>query len=58
MKLKHKVLGWKQAERVDMKKVLSDSNGMEQWTRKLVVEGLYDVNLVKAVNCRVIPVAA
>lgn len=41
-----------------MKKVLSDSNGMEQRTRKLVVEGLCDVNLVKAVNCRVIPVAA
>ena len=31
---------------------------MEQRTRKLVGEGLYDKNLIKAINYRVIPVAA
>ena len=31
---------------------------MEQRTRKLVGEGLYDKNLVQAINYRVIPVAA
>ena len=31
---------------------------MEQRTRKLVGEGLYDKNLVNAITCRLIPVAA
>ena len=42
-----------------MKKVMERVQiKMEQRTRTLVGEGLYDKNLVKAINCRVIPVSA
>ena len=46
-------LGWEQAERINMKKVME----REQGTRKLVGEGSYDKNLVKAIKCRVIQAA-
>ena len=54
----YKPLGCKQAERIDMKKVMERIQiQMEQRTRKIVGEGYNDKNLVKAINCRVIPVA-
>ena len=54
-----KFLGCGQTERIDMKKVMERIQTlMEQRTRKPVGEGLYDKNLVKAMNCRVIEVAA
>ena len=56
---KYKFLGCEQGERIGMKKVMERLQiQMVQRTRKHVGEGLYDKNLVKAINCRVIPVAA
>ena len=55
----YKFLRCEQAERIDMKKVMEKIQiPIEQRTRKLVEEGLYDKNLLKAMSCRVIPVAA
>lgn len=51
-------LGCEQAERINMKKVMERfQTQREQGTRKLVAEGSYDKNLVKAINCRVIQAA-
>ena len=55
----YKFLGCEQAEEIYMKKVMERVlREVEQRTNKLVSEGLYDKNMVKAINCRVIPVAA
>ena len=55
----YKFLGCKQAERTDIKKVMKRLLiQIEQRTRKVVGEELHDKNLVKAINYRVIPVAA
>ena len=54
----YKFLGCKQAEEIDKKNVMERvKHDVEQRT-KMVNEGLYDKNLVKAINCRAIPVAA
>ena len=55
----YKFLACEQAQRIDMKKVMERLLiQIEQRTRKLAGEGLYDKNLVKTINCRVTPVAA
>ena len=55
----YKFLGCKQAVGIDIKKVMEIIQiQMNQRTRKLVGERLYDKHLVKAINCRVISVAA
>ena len=55
----YKFLGCEQAEEIDRKKVMEKVlREVEQRTNKLVAEGLYDKNMVKAINCRVIPVAS
>ena len=54
----YKFLGCEQTVRTDMKKVMERLQiQMKQRTRKLTGKGLYDKNLVKAINCRMIPVA-
>ena len=54
----YKFLRCEEAERLDMKKVMERHKiQMEQRTRKLIGERLHDKNLVKAINCRAIPVA-
>ena len=51
----HMFVGCKQAERIDIKKVMKRPLiQIEQRTRKLVGEELHDKNLVKAINYRVI----
>lgn len=53
----YKFLGCEQAEEIDTKKVMERvQKEVEQRTKNLVGLGLYDKNVVKAINCRVIPV--
>ena len=55
----YKFLECKKTERIDIKKVMERLLiQMEQRTKKVVGEELHDKNLVKAINYRVIPVAA
>ena len=54
----YKFLRCEESERLDTKKVMERQKiQMEQRTRKPIGERLHDKNLVKAINCRVIPVA-